>query len=179
MNRRARRGAGRSRQAGSMVISRMVPDAIHRGKAAGSGGLSIGTGLLHPARAHRLYTSDHSRELLRTGCVRRGRASDERRPQPRLFLHGRPRSRPPHSLRSAEAQPRSRLQNFIEPSHRSVRIFLGRKLDFSVLIRRFNVAESINSDCGSVSAQGFHLPSHLTDSNPPQPPASPPEPQGC
>ena len=94
MNRRARRGPGRSRQA-SMVISRMVsPHAIHRGKAAGSGGLSIGTRLLHPARAHRLYTSDHSRELLRTGCVRRGRASGERRPQPRLFLHGRPRSRP-------------------------------------------------------------------------------------
>jgi hypothetical protein len=32
-----------------MVISRMVsPHAIHRGKAAGSGGLSIAGGLLHP-----------------------------------------------------------------------------------------------------------------------------------
>jgi DNA-directed RNA polymerase subunit RPC12/RpoP len=43
-----------------MVISRMVsPHATHRGKAAGSGGLSIGAGVLQPGRGRRLSTSDH------------------------------------------------------------------------------------------------------------------------
>ena len=56
-----------------MVISRMVsPHATHRGKAAGSGGLSIGGGLLQPRRTRRLSTSDHSpRVFLRTGWPRR------------------------------------------------------------------------------------------------------------
>ena len=46
-------------------------------------------------------------------------------------------SRPLHSPGGARTQPHSRLQSYIEPFHRIVRIFLGRKLDFSVLIGRF------------------------------------------
>jgi len=53
-----------------MVISRMVsPHATHRGKAAGSGGLSIGAGVLQPGRGRRLSTSDHSPGVIAYGLA--------------------------------------------------------------------------------------------------------------
>ena len=102
--------------------------------------------------------------------VRRGRASGE------LFLHGRPRSRPPHSLRSAEAQPRSRLQNFIEPFHRSVRIFLGRKLDFSVSSGDLTSLKAQIRTAGLSALKAFTCPVILPT---PILRSLPPEPQGC